>query len=139
MGNKIIKLFQSSPTAMKANIGAHSISVDRSVENGGGGEGLLGGEYLLIGIGGCFCSTLLAAGKSRNIPIKGLTVDVAATLSETNPQRFTEIQLDISCEFPTEKEVIQKLIKIAEVGCISINTIKTGLNFSTKLNNEQTI
>ncbi|SFA81656.1 OsmC family protein [Algoriphagus aquimarinus] len=133
MAQLSINLAQSSATAVEAQVGNHSIFVDRPIEKGGGGLGLMGGQHMLIGIGGCFCSTLFAAAQSRGIEVEGLSVEVSATLAEEGAPRFTAVHLGVTCQKPESREEIEKLIAIAEKGCISINTVKTGLDFSAEL------
>ncbi|WP_339750960.1 OsmC family protein [Algoriphagus aquimarinus] len=133
MAQLSIKLAQTSPTAVETQVANHSITVDRPVEKGGGGLGLMGGQHMLIGIGGCFCSTLFAAAQSRGIEVEGLAVEVSATLAEEGAPRFTAIHLGVTCQKPESSEEVEKLIAIAEKGCISINTVKSGLNFSAEL------
>ncbi len=128
-----IKLMQKSATAVQLTQEAYSVIVDRPIENGGGGQGIIGGKYLLIGIGGCFCSTLLAAAQSRNIRIDELTVEVTANLSAEAPLRFTDIQITVDYLQNADYQHIKKLIAIDEKGCTVINTIKTGVNFKAGL------
>jgi len=131
MGKISIKLAQNSPSAVQSTVNDLQITVDRPVEKGGGGQGLMGGQYMLVGIGGCFCSTLLAAAKSRAIEVAGLVIEISATLSEEGAPSFTAIHIEVSCEMPEDPGELAKLIAIAEKGCISINTVKNGVNFST--------
>ena len=128
-----ITLAQSSQTSVEARVGNHHSIVDRPVEKGGGGLGLMGGQHMLIGIGGCFCSTLFAAAQSRGIEVEGLEVEVSASLAEEGAPRFSAIHLGVICQKPQNSEELKKLIDIAEKGCISINTVKTGVNFSAGL------
>ncbi len=123
-----IKLEQCSKTAMHLQNDQFDVTVDRPIEKGGGGKGLMGGQYLLTGIGGCFCSTLFAAAQSRDIRIEGLKVEVLGTMSDELPQRFTHVALKVSYQHCSEPVEFAKLLKISEKGCISVNTIKRGLS-----------
>lgn len=122
-----IKLSQSSPTAMKLDHPLYDIKIDRPTDQGGGGSGLMGGQFLLLGIAGCFCSTLFAAAQNREISIKGLSIELEAILSTEAPKRFTDVRLEVKKEFCSSPDEFQKLLKIAEKGCISVNTIKQGV------------
>ena len=124
-----ITLEQISNTGMQLNNEAIKVIVDRPLNQGGGGNGLMGGQYLLTGIGGCFCSTFFAAAQSRGLEIEGFQVDVIATKSEDLPKRFTDIRLDVSYKKCSDPTVFKKLLRIAEMGCLSINTIKEGMGF----------
>ena len=124
-----ITLKQSSPTSMTLENEVEVI-VDRSVAKGGGGTGLMGGQYLLTGIAGCFCSTLFAAAQARGIEVADLKVVLQAELSANLPRRFSKVTLETeygSCSKPGEW---YSLIKVAEKGCLSINTIKAGMEFA---------
>lgn len=128
-----IVLNQFSDSAVQLENENFNIIIDRPKGKGGNGEGLMGGQYLLAGVGGCFCSTLFASAASRNIRIKGLRTEVTAIL-DLNPKRFKSISLNVSYTFCSKPEEFNKLIKIAENGCISINTLKNDITFSCTLN-----
>jgi len=125
-----IKLIQSSPTSMQLDHSDFEIKVDRPIKQGGGGSGLMGGQYLLVGIAGCFCSTLFAAAQAREIKIEGLKVTLRAELSVEAPKRFTDISLDVTKDFCSHPEEFKKLLAIAEKGCISVNTVKREVGIS---------
>jgi len=105
-----IKLSQSSPTAMKLDHPLYDIKIDRPTDQGGGGSGLMGGQFLLL-----------------EISIKGLSIELEAILSTEAPKRFTDVRLEVKKEFCSSPDEFQKLLKIAEKGCISVNTIKQGV------------
>ncbi len=129
----MVTLEQVSETGMQLLHDDFKVLVDRPIEIGGNGEGLMGGQYLLVGIGGCFCSTLFAAAQSRGINISDLSVSVRATISQDLPRRFKEVVLEVSGISGSKELDFDKLLKIAEKGCLSVNTIKTGLNFSVEV------
>jgi len=108
------------------------IIVDRPVSKGGNGGGLMGGQYLLLGIGGCFCSTLFEASIAREITLEGLQVHIRAEISDSLPKRFSEVHLKVSYDTCSKPAEFQKLLQIAEKGCLSINTIKNGMGFSVE-------
>ncbi len=122
-----IYLEQHSKSSMKLRKDTFSVIVDRPKEKGGGGEGLMGGQYLLIGIAGCFCSNLFAAAETRSIKIDGLTVKVTAVSSDDLPKRFTEVSLNVSYAECSDENTFKKLLIIAERACISVNTVKNGI------------
>ncbi|MCH2225254.1 MAG: OsmC family protein [Crocinitomicaceae bacterium] len=128
-----IKLVRHTKTSMKLEHNKFNIIVDRPISKGGNEEGLMGGQYLLTGIGGCFCSNLLAAANTREFPLENLQVKVTADISETPPQYFSSITIDVYCSNTSNKDQITKLIKIAERACIAINTIKKGIDIKLKL------
>ncbi len=127
-----ITLEQHAETSMKLKHDNFGIIIDRPVEKGGGGAGLMGGQYLLTGIAGCFCSTFFAAAQAREVKVEGLKVQVIASMSEDLPKRFTDIQLDISYETCSDPSSFDKLLQMAEQGCISVNTVKNSMSFSAQ-------
>ena len=129
-----LTLVQNSETSVKAQMGDFDVIVDRPIEKGGEGKGLMGGQYLLVGIGGCFCSTFFAAAHARNVQVKGFKVEVGAILSEDLPKRFIDVTLTTSYQECNAPEEFVKLLKIAENGCISVNTIKNGIAFRVQYN-----
>jgi len=128
-----IRLNQYSSTSMQLENENFNIIVDRPIQKGGSGKGLMGGQHLLLGVGGCFCSTLFATAISRGINISGLKVNVIATISNV-PKRFNNIDLEVSYNHCSHPEEFNKLLIISEKGCISINTLKkeTTFNISKK-------
>lgn len=133
MGKINITLEQHAETSMKLKHDQFGIIIDRPVEKGGGGAGLMGGQYLLTGIAGCFCSTLFAAAQAREVKIEGLNVQVTASVSDDLPKRFTDVQLDVTYENCSDPGAFGKLLKMAEQGCISVNTVKNSMTFSAQV------
>ena len=111
---------------MKLKHDQFSIIVDRPEAKGGGGQGLMGGQYLLIGVGGCFCSNLFAAAQARSIEIEGLQVNIGGDISEDAPKRFERIVLAVSYASCSHEDEFPKLLQIAEKGCLSVNTLLKG-------------
>ena len=130
MSNLKIHLKQCSKGAMQLENDKLKIITDRPIEKGGEGKGILGGKYLLTGIGGCYSSNLFEAAQSRNIKIKGLALDITATVSEDIPKRFSKIDIVVSYQSCSDEQVFDKLMTIAEKACIAVNTLKNGLIFN---------
>src|ERR1041384_1496130 len=123
MPNEIkIQLCQVSTSASEATIRNHHILIDRPIPKGGADAGPMGGELFLAAVGGCFMSNLLAAIAARNASISGLSTEVTATLAES-PPRFTGIELSVSAKYE-DRDLLKKLIEIAERGCIMVNTLR---------------
>jgi putative redox protein len=91
----------------------------------------MGGELLLMGLGGCFMSNLLAAVKARDADVKNVRFTVEGTL-ESAPPRFSAMTLRITADYADEDEM-RKLITIAERGCISRNTLKEAVHLTVEL------
>ena len=117
-----VEVSQVSESASVGSARDHRITCDRPEAKGGSDEGPMGGEVFLLGLGGCFMSNLLAAIKAREADVSEVSARIQATLDGT-PQRFTEVNMLISARYQDRKEM-EKLLVIAERGCIVANTIK---------------
>ena len=106
----------------------HSLIMDRPEAKGGQNKGPMGGEALLLGLGGCFMSNLLAAAKARDIEISNANTKIAAELADT-PARYTDIHMKITAQCEPSGE-LKKLVTIAERGCIAANTLGKAVNLT---------
>ena len=77
---------------------------------------------MLVSLGGCFTSHLLAAVRARGTALTDVRVAVTGTLDGT-PGRFTAFTMDVSarCEDP---DVARKLVAIAGRACQVVNTLR---------------
>jgi len=112
---------QLDHSASRGQARDHALIMDRPEPKGGQNKGPMGGEALLLGLGGCFMSNLLAAAKARDIGISNASLDIAGELADA-PSRYTAIHMKVSaqCDVPDE---LKKLSLIAERGCIVANTL----------------
>ena len=90
----------------------------------------MGGEALLMGLGGCFMSNLLAAAIARDIELRGARVDIEGDLADA-PPRYTAIRMRVSADGGTDAE-LAKLVTIAERGCIVANTLRNAVELSVE-------
>jgi len=109
-------------TTSKATVRTHTVLVDRSVTKGGFDLGPAGGEYLLVSLGGCFTSHLLAAIRAREAAITNVRVAVTGALAAA-PERFTAFSMDVSADCQ-DAELARKLITIAGRACQVVNTLR---------------
>jgi putative redox protein len=109
-------------TTSRATVRTHTFLVDRGVARGGLDLGPAGGEYLLVSLGGCFTTHLLAAIRAREAAMTDVRVAVTSTMDGT-PERFTAFTLDVSaqCEDAT---LARKLITIAGRACQVVTTLR---------------
>jgi putative redox protein len=119
---------QVGPSTSKVTARSHSVFVDRPAAKGGADRGPLGGEYLLIALGGCFTSHLLAAIRAREADIQDVKVKVSGTL-DGSPESFTALTLDISAAAKDE-DLLRKLVTIAERSCQVTNTLRASVPIS---------
>lgn len=126
-----VEIEQVGPSTGSATARTHTVFVDRPVEKGGSDRGPLGGEYLLMSLGGCFLSTLLAAVKTREAGVSGVRVTVVGTIGGV-PERFESMALHVSAKYSDEDEM-RKLVAMAERGCLVTNTLRDAVAISVRL------
>jgi putative redox protein len=122
---------QIGPTSSQAVAREHTVTMDRPRAKGGEDRGAMGGEHLLMALGGCFMSNLLAAIDSREARVSGIALKIVGTLV-TAPPHFGAIAMQIRAEYD-DGDQMQKLITIAEKGCIVANTLKDAVKLTIKL------
>jgi putative redox protein len=126
-----VDVVQVGPATSKAAIRSHSVLVDRPQEKGGDDRGPLGGELLLVSLGGCFMSTLLAAVRTREANVSDVRIDVTGTIGGV-PERFEAISMRVKANY-RDPEMMRKLIVIAERGCLVTNTLNKTVAISVEL------
>ncbi len=122
---------QIGPSYSEGTAREHKTIMDRPEAKGGENRGAMGGEHLLMALGGCFMSNLLAAVQSREADVSNVNMDISGTL-ESAPPHFSAIEMKVSADH-NDKEQMEKLITIAERGCIVANTLKNSVKLSINL------
>jgi putative redox protein len=117
-----VRVEQLGPSTASAHARSHAVLVDWPVAKGGEDRGPLGGEYLLVGLGGCFLSNLLAAVRAREAAVSNVTVNVSGTI-EGPPDRFTTFGLSVGAVH-ADADLVRKLITMAARGCAVTNTLR---------------
>jgi putative redox protein len=120
---------ETTPTS-EGRVREHRVLVDRPAAKGGHDRGPMGGELLLVALGGCFMSNLVAAAAARNVAAEGLEVTIRGTLAAA-PPRFEAIDLEVRAA-RLAPEVLDKLVTIAERGCIVHNTLGPALKLTVR-------
>jgi putative redox protein len=115
-------VYQVGPSAGRGTVRAHSVLIDRPTDKGGADRGPMGGELLLLALGGCFMSNLLAAIRARESAVSDVRITVDATVDGT-PERMTGYTVRVAARYQDASEM-EKLVTIAERGCIVANTLK---------------
>ena len=126
-----VNVHQIGPTASEGRAREHKIVMDRPEAKGGENRGAMGGENLLMALGGCFMSNLLAAAQARESDLKDVKLNITGTLVSA-PPGFTAVDMQISADYG-DKAGLQKLVTIAERGCIVANTLKNALDLNIAL------
>ena len=128
---------QVGPSTSQATARSHAVLIDRPVERGGEDRGPLGGELLLVSLGGCFVSTLLAAIRAREADVSDVRVVVTGTVGGV-PERFESMALRVSAKYGDEN-LMRKLIEMAARGCLVTNTLKDAVAISIDLDTKNTL
>ena len=128
MAQILVNVAQTGPATSRGTVRDHAVLIDRPESKGGADAGAMGGELLLVALGGCFMSTLLAAIKAREAAISNVNAAVDGTLEGT-PSRFTAVTMTVTAE-AADREQLQKLVTIAERTCIVANTLKDAVALS---------
>jgi putative redox protein len=130
--NMKVQLNQISVSACEAEFREHRVKIDRPVTKGGSDTGPMGGELFLAAVGGCFMSNLLAAIRARDAKISGVRTEVTAVVEGT-PPRFVSMELLVTAE-GGELGQLEKLVQIAERGCIMVNTLAGNVAVTVRTN-----
>ena len=132
MGRTItVEVDQVGPSTSKGTARSHSVVIDRPTEKGGEDRGPLGGELLLLSLGGCFMSTLLAAVRTREASVSDVNVSVSGTIGGV-PERFESLHMRVSAKY-SDADLMRKLMMMAERGCLVTNTLRDAVLITLEL------
>ena len=126
-----IQVRQVSASTSEATLRTHHVLIDRPVEKGGTDRGPMGGDLFLASVGGCFMSNLLAAIRARGEQISDAHLEVIGTIAES-PSRFSALELYVTAG-GANPELLQKLVEIADRGCIMMNTLRGKLDVRIRI------
>lgn len=132
-----VEVSQVGPTTSEGRVREHSVLVDRPVAKEGEDRGAMGGELLLISLGGCFMSNLLAAVKVRSADISDIQIAIDGTL-ESAPSRFSAVQMTIHASY-ADRELMEKIVTISERACIVANTLKNAVDLTIHIAEPMTV
>ena len=125
-----VKVDQLDHSVSQGTTRNHTLTMDRPEAKGGQNKGPMGGEALLMGLGGCFMSNLLAAAISRDIQISNAAVEIDGIIAETRPL-YTDIHMKITADC-SEPDQFEKLVTMAERGCLAANTLAKAVNLTVE-------
>ena len=123
-----VEIDQIGRSTSRAKARSHELLVDRPKEKEGEDRGPLGGELLLVSLGGCFLSTLLAAVNTRSADVSNVKVSVTGMIGGV-PERFETMDLKVSANY-SDEDLMRKLVSIAERGCLVTNTLKDAVSIA---------
>lgn len=126
-----IQLRQISASTTEATMRTHIVPIDRPAAKGGTDIGPMGGELFLAAVGGCFMSNLLAAIRARDSNISNVQTEVIGILADS-PPRFEAVELCVTADCP-DRELLQRLVEIADRGCVMMNTLRGKLDVRLRI------
>jgi putative redox protein len=116
-----VQFCQISASTTEASLRDHRVLIDRPQDKGGADKGPMGGELFLASIGGCFLSNLLAAINARKADVSDVGAEVTGTIIDA-PARFSGVEVLVKAKGKAEE--IERLVEIADRGCIVMNTLR---------------
>lgn len=128
----VAQVYAQSLTTSKGVVRGHEVLVDRPESKDGTDLGMMGGEMLLVALGGCFMSNLLEIVRTREANITSIRAEVIGTISEDKPARYIAMDMTIHADYE-DREEIEKFVLMAERACISANTLKQGFPVTVKV------
>ena len=126
-----VQVQQVGATTAQGTARSHSVLIDRPQAKGGADRGPLGGELLLLSLGGCFMSNLLAVIRARDAAISGVRIGVTGTIGGS-PERFEALAMKVAAQ-ADDLQLLAKLVSIAERACIVTNTLREGTPISVSV------
>lgn len=129
MSNEVrVALNQVGPATTEGVVRDHHVLIDRPQAKGGDDRGAMGGELLLVALGGCFMSNLLAAIRAREAPIRDVRLEVAGRLGQ-HPSRFEAVAVHVTAACD-DRDLLTKLVTMSERSCLVANTLKQAVDLS---------
>src|SRR5208283_2292852 len=90
----------------------HEIEMDADAEYGGTDKGMRPMEMLLVAIGGCTGMDVASILQKKRQKLSGIEIKVTGTKAETDPKKFTEIELEyIITGKDLQEEAVKKTIE----------------------------
>lgn len=131
MSNTIqVSVEQITASASEGTARDHRVIMDRPPDKGGENRGPMGGEQILMALGGCFMSNLLATVQSREADVSEVKMTITGT-AKGPPPHFTAIEMEIAAAHGDAGQ-LKKLVTIAERSCLVANTLKNALDLTIK-------
>lgn len=131
-----VQMDQQSLTATQGQARQHTVLIDRPETKEGTDLGMMGGEMLLVALGGCFMSNLLEIVRTREAAVSNIHVDVLGTMG-TAPSRFEAVELQISAVFE-DQATMEKYVTMAERACLVANTLRPAMDVTFSVRASET-
>jgi putative redox protein len=123
MKTAVVKQLQGISLAGRTDSN-HWIVMDGPREFGGSDAGIRPKELLLLALGGCTASDVIAILQKKRVPFEGLEIHLSAEQTEEHPQVFTTIHLEYVVRGDNIKPAdVERAIELSETKYCSVNAM----------------
>ena len=123
MKTAVVKQVQGISLAGKTDSN-HWIVMDGPREFGGSDAGIRPKELLLLALGGCTASDVIAILQKKRVPLEGIEIHVSAEQTEEHPQVFTKMHVEYVVRGDNIKPSdVERAIELSETKYCSVNAM----------------
>lgn len=123
MKTAVVKQLQGISLAGKTDSN-HWIVMDGPREFGGSDAGIRPKELLLLALGGCTASDVIAILQKKRVGLEGLEIHLKAEQTEEHPQVFTTIHVEYVVRGDNIKAAdVERAIELSETKYCSVNAM----------------
>ncbi len=123
MKTAVVKQLQGISLAGKTDSN-HWIVMDGPREFGGSDAGIRPKELLLLALGGCTASDVIAILQKKRVPLEGIEIHLSAEQTEEHPQVFTTIHVEYVVRGDNIKAAdVERAIELSETKYCSVNAM----------------
>lgn len=134
------KLFWKSGLAFKG-IGNSGVPVDldASKDHGGGGEGLVPMEMILIGLGGCTAMDVISILAKKRQEVTKFEIELHADRAAEHPKTFTHITIEyVITGKGIDPEAVKRAVELSETKyCPGMAMLRKSADIQTRFRIEE--
>ncbi|GAB3058035.1 OsmC family protein [Salinicoccus sesuvii] len=121
----------------KGDVSGYEVTMDASSEAGGHDSGPRPMEMLLHGVAGCMGIDLNVIMRHSMDKIETIKIEIDGERAETEPKKFTKIEIIVKIRGDVSEKVAQRAIKLsADKYCSAINSLNATVETKLELNGE---
>lgn len=126
-----VQVNQTGPSSAAGTARSHRVTIDRPLAKEGSDQGMMGGEMLLVALGGCFISNVLAAIRAREAAIDDVRLTINGTLASA-PSRYNAIEMLVAAQ-TADRDLLAKIVTLSDRACIVANTLRPAVDLTIRL------